>query len=242
MKLNCDLGESYGIWLLGRDEAVMPYIDMANIACGFHASDPDVMAATIQSAIKHNVLIGAHPGYEDKKGFGRRSISHTHNELKHLMMYQIGAMEGLCRLYGSEIAYVKPHGALYNDMMANECVYRAIIEAIAQSKLDVPLMILAQVDRVNYQNIAQENGVSLLFEAFADRAYDAQGYLVSRQIEGAVYHDEQKIIDQVIMLVEKGTVQTLDGKEITLQADTVCVHGDNDKSVEIIGRLRKALG
>ncbi|OEF23850.1 5-oxoprolinase subunit PxpA [Vibrio rumoiensis] len=241
MKLNCDLGESYGIWALGRDEAVMPYIDMANIACGFHASDPDVMAKTVQSALKHDVLIGAHPGYDDKKGFGRRSISHTHNELKHLVMYQIGAMEGICRLYGGEMAYVKPHGALYNDMMANEAVYRAIIEAISQSNLNIPLMILAQVDNVTYQEIAQQNGVSLLFEAFADRAYDSQGYLVSRQVEGSVYHDEQKIIDQVIQLVEKGTVTTLDGQEIALKADTVCVHGDNDKSIEIIGRLRKSL-
>lgn len=241
MKLNCDLGESYGIWSLGRDESVMPYIDMANIACGFHASDPDVMAATIQLAIKHNVLIGAHPGYDDKKGFGRRSIPHTHDELKHLIMYQVGAIQGICWLNGAEIGYIKPHGALYNDMMAHESVYRAIVEAIAQSKLDIPLMILARADNQAYKDIANKYGIKLLFEAFADRAYNVQGHLVPRNIDGSVYHDEQKIIDQVVQLVEEGTVTTLEGVDITLQADTICVHGDNDESVATISRLKKAL-
>ncbi|MFV0573864.1 MAG: 5-oxoprolinase subunit PxpA [Vibrio sp.] len=241
MKLNCDLGESFGNWPLGKDEEVMPYIDMANIACGFHASDPDVMAKTIQLALDHQVQIGAHPGYDDKKGFGRRSIPHSYNEIKNLVMYQIGAMEGMCKLYGGVVSYVKPHGALYNDMMANEQVYRAIVEAISQSNVHLPLMILARVDNSAYQKIAQENGVDLLYEAFADRAYDEHGYLVSRQVEGSVYHEENKIIAQVIQLVKKGSVQTLAGDEIALQADTICVHGDNDKSIAVIARLRKEL-
>lgn len=241
MKLNCDLGESYGIWSIGKDDAVMPYIDMANIACGFHASDPDVMAKTVQSALKHNVQIGAHPGYDDKKGFGRRSIPHTQNELKHLVSYQIGAMIGICRLYGAQVSYVKPHGALYNDMMANEAIYRAIIEAMSELKLAIPLMILARVDNTAYIQLAEQYGVSLLFEAFADRAYDCQGYLVSRQIKNAVHHDEQTIIDQVVQLANQGTLRTIDGQEIALQVDTICVHGDNEKSIATISRLRQEL-
>lgn len=238
MKLNCDLGESYGIWRIGKDEAVMPYIDMANIACGFHASDPDVMASTIQLALKHDVQIGAHPGYDDKKGFGRRSIPHTKNELKHLVAYQIGAMQAMCRLYGAKVSYVKPHGALYNDMMADENVFRAIVEAMSQSKLEIPLMILAKKDNSVYQEIANAANVGLLFEAFADRAYDNQGFLVSRQIPGSVYHDESQIIAQVTQLVNKGSVQTIEGEEVMLNPDTICVHGDNDESIATISRLR----
>lgn len=242
MKLNCDLGESYGIWQIGRDDAVMPHIDMANIACGFHASDPDVMAQTIQSAIKHKVVIGAHPGYQDKQGFGRRSIPHTHDELKHLFIYQVGAMQGMCRLFGAEIGYVKPHGALYNDMMANEAVFLALVEAMAQANIRIPLMILARSNNQTYQAIADQHGVKLLFEAFADRAYTVEGQLVARSIEGAVYHDADTIIRQVKQLVEKGTITTLDGVDIPLHADTVCVHGDNDESVATIAQLREALG
>ena len=241
MKLNCDLGESYGIWQIGRDDAVMPHIDMANIACGFHASDPDVMAQTIQSAIKHHVVIGAHPGYQDKQGFGRRSIPHTHDELKHLFIYQVGAMQGMCRMFGAEIGYVKPHGALYNDMMANEAVFLALVEAMAQANMRIPLMILARSDSQTYQAIADQHGVELLFEAFADRAYTVEGQLVARSIEGAVYHDPDTIIRQVKQLVEKGTITTLDGIDIPLHADTVCVHGDNDESVATIAQLRAAL-
>ncbi len=241
MKLNCDLGESYGIWQMGRDEAVMPYIDMANIACGFHASDPDVMAATIQSAVHHGVQIGAHPGYDDKKGFGRRSIPHQPHELKNLLIYQVGAMQGLCQLYGTQIGYVKPHGALYNDMMASDTVFLALVEAMAEAKIGVPLMILATQNNPRYQQMAASKGVDLLFEAFADRAYNANGQLLARSVSGSVYHDPQQIINQVLQLVEKGTVTTLDGQHIPLQADTVCVHGDNDQSVATIAQLRAAL-
>lgn len=241
MKLNCDLGESYGIWQIGRDEAVMPYIDMANIACGFHASDPDVMAKTIQSAIEHGVQIGAHPGYDDKKGFGRRSIAHQPDELKHLFIYQIGAMRGMCQLFGTDIRYVKPHGALYNDMMANQAVFQALVEAMAKAKIDVPLMILARKDNQSYQQIAKDHGVELLFEAFADRAYNADGHLVARSVNGSVYHDAQQIIAQVTQLVQSGTLTTIDGETLALHADTVCVHGDNDQSVATIAQLRKAL-
>jgi len=241
MKLNCDLGESYGSWVTGMDDEVMPFVDMANIACGFHASDPDVMAKTIQSAVKHGVTIGAHPGYDDKKGFGRRSIPHTHNELKNLVAYQVGAMMGMCQLYGAKVEYIKPHGALYNDMMSNESVYKAIVESISQAGFSVPLMILAKVDNQKYQEIADEAGVTLLFEAFADRAYTNEGTLSSRSLPGSVHHDPQLIIDQVKQLVTKGTVTTIDGNELSLKADTICVHGDNPESIKTVQLLRKVI-
>lgn len=241
MKLNSDLGESYGSWVMGMDEAVMPFIDMANIACGFHASDPDVMAKTIQSALQHNVMIGAHPGYDDKKGFGRRSIPHSDNELKNLIVYQVGALIGMCKLYGAEVEYIKPHGALYNDMMRDETIYRAIVEAIAQAEFNLPLMILAKADNSTYQTIADESGVSLLFEAFADRAYTAQGDLAPRNLPGAVHHKPELIINQVKQLITKGSVTTIDGQELKLHADTICVHGDNQESINTVQQLRKVI-
>lgn len=241
MKLNCDLGESYGSWVTGMDAQVMPFVDMANIACGFHASDPDVMAKTIQSAVKHGVTIGAHPGYDDKKGFGRRSIAHSHNELKNLVAYQVGAIGGMCQLYGAEVEYIKPHGALYNDMMSNEAVYKAIVESISQAGFGLPLMILAKVDNEKYQQIADKAGVKLLFEAFADRAYTDEGSLSSRSLPGSVHHEPQLIINQVEQLVTKGTVTTIDGNELRLNADTICVHGDNPESINTVQQLRKVI-
>lgn len=241
MKLNCDLGESFGSWVTGMDDEVMPYVDMANIACGFHASDPDVMAKTIQSAVRHGVTIGAHPGYDDKKGFGRRSIPHSQSELKNLVAYQVGAMMGMCLLYGAKVEYIKPHGALYNDMMSNVAVYKAIVECISQAKFGLPLMILAKVDNQEYQAIADEAGVELLFEAFADRAYTNEGTLSSRSLPGSVHHDPQLIINQVEQLVTKGTVTTIDGKELSLKADTICVHGDNPESINTVQLLRKVI-
>lgn len=241
MKLNCDLGESYGSWNMGLDDAVMPFIDMANIACGFHASDPDVMTKTIKNALHHGVAIGAHPGYDDKKGFGRRSIPHSHDELKNMIAYQVGAMLGVCQLNGARLEYIKPHGALYNDMMSNEAVFNAIVEAISEANFSLPLMILAKADNHRYQAIADSYGVTLLFEAFADRAYTAEGMLASRALAGSVYHDPQLIIDQVVQLVNRGTVTTIDGQTLALHADTVCVHGDNPQSIATIKQLRQVI-
>lgn len=241
MKLNCDLGESFGNWVAGMDDDVMPFVDMANIACGFHASDPDVMAKTIQSAVKHGVTIGAHPGYDDKKGFGRRSIPHSREELINLVVYQVGAMIGMCQLFGTQVEYIKPHGALYNDMMDNESVYSAIVEGIARAGFGIPLMILAKADNEKYQTIADDAGISLLFEAFADRAYTSEGMLASRSLPGAVHKNPQLIINQVEQLVTKGTVTTIDGQELKLKADTICVHGDNQESINTVQQLRKVI-
>ncbi|MGF1794047.1 LamB/YcsF family protein [Photobacterium profundum] len=249
MKLNCDMGESYGPWQMGNDEKVMPFIDMANIACGFHASDPDIMAQTVEWAATYQVQIGAHPGYDDKLGFGRRSIPHALSSITHLIAYQVGALDAICRLHNNKVSYVKPHGALYNDMMVNRDIFESIVKAISGLNVEriknapsnaLKLMILARTDNSAYQAIAKQYHVELLEEAFADRAYDSDGSLVSRSQIGAVYHTPERIKLQVIQL-SQGYVVTLDGKRLALNADTVCVHGDNETSIVSIAELHKVL-
>lgn len=241
MKLNCDMGESFGSWVIGADADVMPYIDQANIACGFHAGEPDVMVKTIKLAKKQQVQIGAHPGYNDKQGFGRRSIKHCYLQITHLVCYQVGALKGLCDLHDATLDYVKPHGALYNDMMADINIFKAIIDALTAFKKPLALMILARPDLQNYQKIAQQAGIKLIYEAFADRAYDDQGYLLSRTIAGAVLKDKQLILQQVKQLASKQTLQTINGKQIKLQVDSVCVHGDNSEAILLIQQLQQLL-
>lgn len=237
MKLNCDLGESYGVWQLGNDQQVMPHIDMANIACGFHASDPLVMDTTVQLAITNNVEIGAHPGYPDLVGFGRRSLSCSDQELRALLVYQIGALNHIALLHGRAVRYVKPHGALYNDMMKNQ----AILDSIAGCPGELSLVIQATPMNSEYLTLAEKKGVKLLFEAFADRAYDDNGLLVSRDHPRAVYNDSNIILAQVKQLIEQGTVQSINGVTVPIDARTICVHGDNPQSVQLIAEIRRVV-
>jgi UPF0271 protein len=241
MKLNCDVGESFGQWEMGLDEAVIPWVDMVNIACGFHASDPDVMARTVQAAVKNNVQIGAHPGYDDKIGFGRRSIPHSQKQISHLVAYQTGALQAICQLYGGRVEYVKPHGALYNDMMVDQDIFRAVIEGISKLSSRPALMILAQTDNSLYQGIAKQAGVQLILEAFADRAYTPEGRLAPRSQAGAVYHSAEQIIEQVMQLAKNGCVTTIEGGQLQLNAESVCVHGDNPQSVATVEQLFRVL-
>lgn len=244
MKLNCDMGESFGAWQMGHDQAVMPWIDMANIACGFHASDPNVMAQTVSWALSHQVEIGAHPGYDDKPGFGRRSIPHAMTEITQLVAYQAGALDAICQLQGGHIRYIKPHGALYNDMMSREDIFEATVKAVAglnqRRHIALKLMIQAQTDNDLFRQIAEYYRVGLLYEAFADRAYDESGLLVPRTQPGAVYQDVEQIKEQVINLAE-GQVTTIQGNKLNLAVDTVCVHGDNEHSILTIEALHKVL-
>lgn len=238
MKLNCDMGESFGAWKMGADAQVMPYIDQANIACGFHAGDPDVMVKTIELAKQYNVQIGAHPAYNDKQGFGRRSITHSNEQITRLICYQVGALQALCQLQGTALHYVKPHGALYNDMMADLDIFSAIVSALASFKQPLALMILARPDLQAYQEVAAKAGVTLHYEAFADRAYDDAGYLVSRSKTGAVLTNEDAIKEQVQQLVEKQTVKSINGNTVSINADTICVHGDNPAAIALIKELQ----
>lgn len=238
--LNCDLGESYGAWTMGCDQQAMPVIDMANIACGFHASDPDVMADTIRLAHQHQVKIGAHPGYADKQGFGRRSIPHTPEAISHLILYQHGALQGLCQLTGSSVSYIKPHGALYHDMMKQPQVFEAIVSAISQLP-QLPTLVIQAGDHPAYHQFAARKGVTLMLEAFADRAYTPSGQLVPRSQPGAVLSDPDQICRQAREIARQQSVTTIDGSQIPLAADTLCVHGDNPQAVAMIARIREAL-
>ncbi|MEF9900632.1 MAG: 5-oxoprolinase subunit PxpA [Pseudomonas sp.] len=239
--LNCDMGESFGSWTMGLDAQVMPFVDCANIACGFHAGDPGIMRKTVALAVASNVSIGAHPAYQDLAGFGRRSMACSAEEIRDLLHYQIGALDGICRTQGTRVAYVKPHGALYNDMMADPLKLRAVLEAVSSYGRDLPLMLMATADNSAAQALGDEYGVTLWFEAFADRGYDAAGHLLSRRLPGAVHHDPALIVDQALRLARGEPLIAVDGSELRLHAHTLCVHGDNESSVAAVQQIREAL-
>jgi len=242
MKLNCDLGESYGAWQMGQDDLVMPLIDMANVACGFHAADPMVIRHTLALAARHKVEIGAHPSYHDLPGFGRRSIHHTPDEIEALMLYQLGALEGMCRSEGLAVSYVKPHGALNNDMMKDKDTLAVVMKAVRTFREGLPLMIPVTLGYREHQALAENLGVPLLLEAFADRAYDDQGQLVSRRQAGAVHEDPELIVKQALSFARQGGVTSATGKWLDLPADSLCVHGDNEAALEAVRAIRTALG
>lgn len=224
---------------MGQDDKVMPHIDMANIACGFHASDPSVMSRTIELANAHNVAIGAHPSYPDLQGFGRRSMAIDPCQLTDLIIYQIGALEGLCRSRGTQVQYVKPHGALYNDMLKDEQIFEAVVDAV--SCFNIPLMLLAKKDNQALLEIADNYDVPLLFEAFSDRAYMDDGSLAPRTMKGAVLTDEETILEQVRLINIHKEVISINGNRVELEADTLCVHGDNDESIKLIESIAEIL-
>lgn len=238
--LNCDLGESFGAWKMGLDDQVMPFIDQANIACGFHAGDPVVIKKTLLAAKRNNVVVGAHPSYPDITGFGRRSMKIPPMELIALLQYQIAALTGMASNLGIEVAYVKPHGALYNDMMADGHIRSAVMEAIAECHQPLAFMLQATPDAETHREEAKAFGIEVLFEAFADRCYDDNGALLSRTKEGAV-HSKEKMLEQVIQLQQQGTVTTVSGHSLSLQADSLCVHGDNLAGVQAIEEIRQLI-
>jgi len=238
MKLNCDIGESFGNWQMGDDKEIMPFIDMANIACGFHASDPNVMADTIKLAKQHQVKIGAHPGYPDLQGFGRRNMSFNKQEIINLVHYQIGALTALCAAQNVQVEYVKPHGALYNAMMSNSEVLEAILLSLSlladKSGIPLSLMILANNQSEKYLSLADKYSIPLIFEAFADRAYSDDGQLLPRSQQGAVLESKEEILTNVENLVKKGKVLSINGETIPIEADTICVHGDNAQALNTV--------
>lgn len=237
MLLNCDLGESYGNWTMGLDAQVMAYIDQANIACGFHAGDPLVMRATLALAAEHGVSVGAHPAYPDLVGFGRRSMKLSADEIIANLHYQVAALEGMALVAGTTVAYVKPHGALYNDMMSDPAVREAIMQAVASYHRPLALMLQATPDWEQHRAEAGQCGIDLLFEAFADRCYADDGKLLSRRHPGAVL-DRERMLAQVRQLEAEGTVTTAGGHRLALRADSLCVHGDNPEGVLAIREIR----
>lgn len=241
IKLNCDMGESFGIWKMGLDEEIMPYVDMANLACGFHASDPLTMTKAVILAMKHQVEIGAHPGYQDLVGFGRRSMLCSLEEIKAIVIYQIGALAGICKSHNTHISYVKPHGALYNDMMKDENIFKAILSGISSYNKELKLMILSSSKNEEYSSIAMNYGISLYYEVFADRNYNDDGSLVARSNENAVIHDEFDVMDRITLLKENGYLYSINKQRLFLRPHTICVHGDNVQALEFVKNIRKLL-
>ncbi|WP_010603875.1 5-oxoprolinase subunit PxpA [Pseudoalteromonas maricaloris] len=240
MLLNCDLGESFGAWKMGLDEHVMPHIDMANVACGFHAGDPDVLEQTLKLVNTHQVTLGAHPSYPDRQGFGRRSMQLSEQEIINTLHYQIAAIEGMAKVQDLTLSYVKPHGALYNDMMKSQRILSCVIRAISHYPSELKLMVLATAQQASHQQLADDYNVSLIFEAFADRLYTDEGLLTPRSEAGAV-HDKSALLAQVKQLHQQGSVTTASGKSLALRADTLCVHGDNEASIALIEEIRNVI-
>ena len=239
--LNCDMGESFGAYKLGMDEAVIQYITSANIACAWHAGDPAVMNHTVAMAVEHGVGVGAHPGYPDLLGFGRRNMDCTMEELRNYVIYQVGALQAFCSAHGTRLQHVKPHGALYLTAVENEDVARAVAEAIVRVNPDLLYVALAGAKGKLMTRIGQEVGLKVVYEAFPDRAYSPEGTLVSRRQPGAVIKDPQAVAERALQMVQEGVVIAADGSTISLEAQTLCVHGDNPKAVDLVRSIRETL-
>lgn len=239
--LNCDMGESFGAYIMGMDEAVIQHITSANIACGWHAGDPLVMDKTVKMAVDHNVGVGAHPGYPDLNGFGRRNMDCTADEIKNYVIYQIGALKAFCRVHGTKLCHVKPHGALYLTAVVNEDVARAVAEAIVSVDPELKFVALAGAKGEMMRRIGGEVGLKVVYEAFPDRAYTAEGNLVSRRLPGAVIKDPDKVAGRALAMAKEGIVIAVDGTAISLDVQTLCVHGDTPTAVELVKSIRKTL-
>ncbi len=239
--LNSDVGESFGNYKLGLDEDVIPLISSANIACGFHAGDPAVMRHTITIAKENGVAIGAHPGFPDLVGFGRRNLDASLEEIKDFVTYQIGALQAFAAAQGVKLQHVKPHGALYTMAVKNAAIWQAVAEAIAAVDSRLILFVLAGTDRQNLEAVGAGHGIRIAYEFFGDRAYNSDGSLVSRKEPGSVIHDGDMVAEKVLKMVQEGRVVCKDGSEIELTADTICVHGDNPSALSLVRKIREAL-
>lgn len=236
--LNSDVGESFGSWTMGDDAAVFRHVSSANVACGFHAGDPSTIARTCRDAVAAGVSIGAHVGYRDLAGFGRRFVDCSATELADDILYQLGALQALARAAGSEVKYVKPHGALYNAIVHHEVHAQAVVDAVHAFSPGLPLLLLP--DSIA-QGKAEARGLRVLSEAFADRAYNPDGTLVSRREEGSVLHDPVTITANMVRLASEGTIVARDGSILNVQADSICVHGDTPGAVAMAAAVRSGL-
>ena len=236
--LNADLGEGFGAWRLGDDEAMLDVVTSANVACGFHAGDPALLLRTCKAAAERGVRIGAQVGYRDLAGFGRRFIDATPDELSADVIYQIGALQALAHTAGSTVSYVKPHGALYNTIVNNHGQARAVAEAV--HAVDPNLPVLGLSGSVFFAE-ARTLGLRTVPEAFADRSYRSDGQLVSRREPNAVLHDPAEIAERVASMVNAGRVAAVDGSTIPITVESVCVHGDSPGAVQIANAVRDRL-
>jgi len=237
--LNCDMGESYGRWTLGADEEIMPLITSANIACGFHGGDPHVMRKTVALALKHRVAIGSHPSLPDLIGFGRRVMDVTPAELKDYICYQTGALREFVRAAGSELQHMKPHGILYNMIEPNAALAAAVGEAVIESGGKDLILVALAGGKCDVSS--RKQGIRVASEGFADRAYNADGTLVSRRLAGSVIEDPERAAAQAVRMATAGKVRTIDGSEIELRVQTICCHGDTPGAARIVRAVHGAL-
>ncbi|WPB55647.1 5-oxoprolinase subunit PxpA [Xylophilus sp. GOD-11R] len=235
--INCDMGESFGSWNMGQDLEIFPHISSANIACGFHAGDPDVMFKTVQAAIATNVALGAHPGLPDLQGFGRRAMAMTAAEVYNLTVYQVGALAAFAQTQGATLHHVKTHGALYNMTVRDASLARAFAQAVH----DYDAGLLVYVANANMAEAAQSLGLPVAFEVYADRSYQDDATLTPRSQPHAMIEDADQAIEQVKRMVLDGKVRSLSGKDVPIKADTLCIHGDQPGAVVFARRIREAL-
>ena len=236
--LNADLGEGFGVWRLGDDDAMLGIVTSANVACGFHAGDPAGIFKTVQAAAKRGVVVGAHVSYPDLVGFGRRNMDPSSAELQGDVIYQIGALQGLAAAAGTKVRYVKPHGALYNKIAKDAGQARDVIAALVALDKTLSLVALAGSPLIGW---ARDAGLHVVAEAFADRAYQADGSLVPRSQAGAVLHDPAEIAARMLRLAREGVVTAQDGSTVRIEADSICVHGDSPGAVEMARQVRATL-
>lgn len=236
--LNSDLGESFGAWRMGDDEAMLDVVSSANVACGFHAGDPAGILKTLKSAFERRIAVGAHVGYRDLVGFGRRNMDPSSEELVGDVIYQIGALKGLAQAAGGKVTHVKPHGALYNTIAADRRQAADVIQAIVAVD---PALVLVALAGSSLVEQARAAGLVVVAEAFADRAYTSDGMLVSRREAGAVLHDPDLVAERMLRLATEGVVEAIDGSLTKVEAQTICVHGDSPGAVAIAQRLRQRL-
>ena len=236
--LNSDVGESYGAWKMGNDQALMPLITSANIACGAHAGDPLVMARTVALAVEHGVGVGAHPGYPDRDGFGRRELDMTDAELEASLLYQLGALAAFVRAAGATMTHIKPHGAMYNRAAGDERLAKVICRAVAAFDSSLVVVALAGSGMLA---VAQAAGLATASEAFADRAYESDGSLRSRRLAGAILASPQAAAAQAVSIASQAQATSHDGKVVPVHADTLCIHGDTPGAPDYARAVRAAL-
>ncbi|WP_199430620.1 LamB/YcsF family protein [Qaidamihabitans albus] len=236
--LNSDLGEGFGAWSLGDDDALLDIVSSANVACGFHAGDPSVLRRVTERAAERGVVVGAQVGYRDLAGFGRRFIDMDPHELVNDLIYQIAALDGFARIAGTRVAYVKPHGALYNAVATHVEQAAAVVDAVHRYDRTLPLLGLPNSELLRQ---GADAGLSTVAEAFADRAYTPEGRLVSRREPGAVVHEPDEVVERSVLMATEGRVTAADGGVVTVRPRSLCVHGDTAGSVEIARRVREGL-
>lgn len=237
--LNADLGESFGRYVVGNDASIIPLISSANVACGFHAGDPKVIMETLADIKKSETTgLGVHPAFPDRQGFGRRYMDMTDSEVRAFILYQISAVDGMAKAIGLKLNHVKPHGALYNATFTDSSLARTIAETVKEYNPELKLVGLANQHLVE---AGKDAGLKVINEVFADRAYESDGTLVNRRKEGALITDTKQSVQRVIRMIKNKKVESIDGMDIDIQADSICVHGDGAKALEFIKAIREGL-